>query len=86
MCVEGEPLGLDITSIENVRADRRQLVNVGSVGQPRGRDAQACYAVYRREQRDIWWRRVPYDVEGAQGEIIRAGLPPYLAQRLAIGK
>lgn len=86
MWVEGEPLGLDITSIENVRADRQQLVNVGSVGQPRDRDAQACYAVYRREQRDIWWRRVAYDIEGAQKAIIDAGLPPYLAQRLAIGR
>lgn len=86
MWVEGDPLGLDITSIENMKPDRRQLVNVGSVGQPRDREAQACYAVYRREQRDIWWRRVEYDIGGAQKAIIDAGLPPYLAQRLAIGR
>jgi predicted phosphodiesterase len=79
--VEGEPLGVDITSIENVRPHRRQLVNVGS-----DRDERACYAVYRREQQDIWWRRVTYDVEGAQRAIIEAGLPPYLAQRLALGR
>jgi hypothetical protein len=29
---------------------------------------------------------VAYDIEGAQKAIIDAGLPPYLAQRLAIGK
>jgi hypothetical protein len=50
------------------------------------REPQGCYAFYRREQRDIWWRRVPYDLEGTQKAIIDAGLPPYLAQRLAIGK
>lgn len=86
MWVEGEPVGVDITSIENLRPDRRQLVNVGSVGQPRDRDARACYAVYRREQQDIWWRRVPYDVGAAQTAIIEAGLPPYFAQRLALGR
>lgn len=84
--LEGEPMGVDITSIANVRPDRRQLVNVGSVGQPRDRDERACYAVYRREQRDIWWRRVTYDVEGAQKAIIEAGLPSYFAQRLELGR
>lgn len=52
----------------------------------RDKDERACYAVYRREHRDIWWRRVPYDVEGAQKAIIEAGLPPYFAQRLAPGR
>ena len=79
-------MGVDITSIANVRADRRQLVNVGSVGQPRDKDERACYAVYRREQRDIWWRRVTYDVDGAQRAIIEAGLPSYFAQRLELGR
>jgi hypothetical protein len=28
---------------------------------------------------------VPYDVSGAQRRILAAGLPPYLAERLAMG-
>lgn len=86
MWVEGEALGVDITSIENLRAGKKCLVNAGAVGQPRDRDARACYAVYRRGQRDIWWRRVAYDVTAAQKAIHEAGLPPYFAQRLELGR
>jgi predicted phosphodiesterase len=84
--VEGESLAMDITSIEALRPGRKCLVNVGSVGQPRDRDEHACYAIYRRDTQDILWRRVSYDISGAQQAIIDAGLPAYFAQRLQLGK
>jgi diadenosine tetraphosphatase ApaH/serine/threonine PP2A family protein phosphatase len=84
--VEGAALGVDITSIEALKPNRKCLVNVGAVGQPRDRDERACYAIYRRDTQDILWRRVPYDIAGAQQAIIKAGLPAYFAQRLELGK
>ncbi|MDP1586827.1 MAG: metallophosphoesterase family protein, partial [Prosthecobacter sp.] len=84
--VEGDSLGVDITSIEALKPSRKCLVNVGAVGQPRDRDERACYVIYRRDSQDILWRRVSYDIAGAQQAIIQAGLPAYFAQRLELGK
>lgn len=64
---------------------RRYLVNVGSVGQPRDRDARACYAIWDRDARAVTIRRVPYDHRAAAGKILAAGLPRALADRLARG-
>ncbi|MFH0960109.1 MAG: metallophosphoesterase [Pseudomonadota bacterium] len=61
--------------------DYRYIINVGSVGQPRESNKQACFVVWD----DPWvkYYRVDYDVRSAQAKIIKAGLPPYLAERLA---
>ena len=64
---------------------RRYLVNVGSVGQPRDRDPRACYAIWDAGVRRIVMRRVAYNVAAAQGKIIAAGLPRFLADRLRSG-
>ena len=73
---------------QDVRAEsgRRYLVNVGSVGQPRDRDARAAYAVWDAENGMLSIRRVGYDVERARAKIVRAGLPRFLADRLATGR
>jgi len=68
-----------------IREGRRYLVNVGSVGQPRDGDPRAAYAVYEPEQGLLRHLRVAYDVEAAQGKILGAGLPAFLATRLAAG-
>lgn len=64
----------------------RWLVNPGSVGQPRDRDARASWIVYDPEASTIRFHRTPYDVAGAQNAILEAGLPPLLARRLAEGR
>lgn len=64
---------------------RQYLVNVGSVGQPRDGDPRAAYALYDTESHRLRHVRVPYDVPGAQAKILAAGLPPFLASRLAAG-
>jgi len=63
----------------------RYLVNVGSVGQPRDGDPRACYCVYDTQTRTVQLRRVSYPIEQAQAKIRRAGLPEFLADRLAYG-
>jgi diadenosine tetraphosphatase ApaH/serine/threonine PP2A family protein phosphatase len=62
------------------------LINVGSVGQPRDGDPRAAYGLLDLARGTIRMRRVVYDIAGAQARIINAGLPPWLAQRLAKGQ
>lgn len=66
-------------------AGRRYIVNVGSVGQPRDRDPRAAYALWDVDARRIAVRRVAYDVAAARAKIEEAGLPRFLADRLAAG-
>jgi predicted phosphodiesterase len=61
------------------------LVNPGSVGQPRDGDPRAGYALYDPAARLVEYRRVPYDIAGAQKKILAAGLPEILAMRLETG-
>lgn len=63
----------------------RYLVNPGSVGQPRDGDPQAAYAIFRPQDREIEFRRVPYDAAAAAEKIRAAGLPDALASRLLTG-
>jgi diadenosine tetraphosphatase ApaH/serine/threonine PP2A family protein phosphatase len=64
---------------------RRYIVNVGSVGQPRDRDPRAAYALWDVDAGRVSIRRVAYDVGGARRKILDAGLPRFLADRLAAG-
>lgn len=64
----------------------RALINVGSVGQPRDGDPRAAYGLLDTSRQTIRLRRVVYNIAGAQGRIIEAGLPPWLAHRLSQGR
>ena len=62
------------------------LVNPGSAGQPRDGDPRAAFALYDSSANTVTYRRTPYDVAAAQRKIREAGLPPALADRLAVGR
>ncbi|HLF71630.1 MAG TPA: metallophosphoesterase family protein [Dehalococcoidia bacterium] len=64
----------------------RFVANPGSVGQPRDGDYRAAYAVLDTEARRFVFDRVDYDVAAARAKIVAAGLPTYLAERLARGR
>ena len=61
------------------------LINPGSVGQPRDGNPEAAYAIFDDEEFSVHFKSVPYDVNTAQRRILEAGLPEYLAERLAQG-
>lgn len=63
----------------------KALVNVGSVGQPRDEDPRAAFVIYDTEADMAWVRRCGYDIPGEADRIRAAGLPPVLADRLALG-
>jgi predicted phosphodiesterase len=61
----------------------RQLLNPGSVGQPRDRDPRAAWLLLDDER--ARFMRSEYAIERAQADIRSAGLPNRLADRLAKG-
>jgi diadenosine tetraphosphatase ApaH/serine/threonine PP2A family protein phosphatase len=63
----------------------RAIVNPGGVGQPRDGDARAAFMIYDTKSGFTFYR-IPYAIEKTQEKIIKAGLPPYLATRLAYGR
>jgi diadenosine tetraphosphatase ApaH/serine/threonine PP2A family protein phosphatase len=65
---------------------RRWLVVVGSVGQPRDGHSAAAYCTFDDQTWEITFHRVPYDVETAAAGIRAAGLPHHLADRLFRGR
>ena len=65
--------------------EEHYLINPGSVGQPRDGNPEAAYAIFDDEDFSIQFKSIPYDGSGAQRRILAAGLPPYLAERLALG-
>lgn len=67
-------------------ARRRWAIVVGSVGQPRDQNPAAAWGLYDSEAETYTQRRVAYDVEATIAKIKQADLPPWLGQRLTIGR
>jgi predicted phosphodiesterase len=63
----------------------RAIINPGSVGQPRDRDARAAYAIFDQESETVYFKRVPYAIEKVQARMLQADLPLRHIQRLAEG-
>jgi predicted phosphodiesterase len=63
----------------------RWLLNPGSVGQPRDGDARAAYMLLDLGSGRASFRRVEYAIEETQAEILDAGLPAALGERLSSG-
>ena len=66
--------------------DAKYIVNVGSVGQPRDLDPRAAFATFDDETYQYELHRVRYDIGKVQRKILDRGLPPFLAERLALGQ
>jgi predicted phosphodiesterase len=63
-----------------------ELVNPGSVGQPRDGIADSSYAIWDRSAGTFEFRRVGYDREAAKQAIRDAKLPDRFAERLDTGR
>jgi len=64
----------------------RYFVNVGSIGQPRDSNPDACCVLLDEEEESLEFVRVPYDISKSQGKILSNGLPSYLAERLMLAR
>ena len=87
-----DPLGGEVAFLEHNQivelsgADVPIALNPGSVGQPRDHDSRAACALYDSQARTFRIVRLDYDLAATQAKIRSAGLPEFLALRLAFGQ
>jgi len=74
------------SSALDLNPDNLYLINPGAVGQPRDGDPRAAYVLYDPAERAVVYHRVDYDLDRVQEKIRSAGLPDFLADRLALGQ
>lgn len=67
-------------------SDRRFIINVGSVGQPRDGNPQLCFGLFDTERWEFSHVRAPYDVRKTAEKIVASGLPSLLGERLLYGR
>ena len=84
--VDTEPVDYFGKDTFKLPPDRRAIVNIGSVGQPRDLDPRACYALYDSVQMEITLRRVDYDMHRASQRMMAAGLPVTNSTRIVLGR
>lgn len=84
--LQGPTVSFSMEEEITIEKNRKTLINVGSVGQPRDENPMASCAVYDSELGNVTIHRVEYDIEGAIEKIINAGLPEILGERLRYGR
>lgn len=70
----GNPHWLEPTNF-NLEDEKRYIVNVGSVGQPRDDDVRASYCIYDQERGDVLFRKIPFDIEAYRRDQAKCNLP-----------
>ncbi|MEJ2054076.1 MAG: metallophosphoesterase family protein [Calditrichaceae bacterium] len=70
---------------QKLNPDRKYIINVGSVGQPRDGNPNPCFAVLDLEGNNLEYIRLEYDINTTHDKIVKAGLPLFLAERLLKG-
>ena len=82
----GKRPSLNWLSSTSLVAEKKYLINVGSVGQPRDLNPKAAFVTYETTNRTLRLHRVTYDWSLAQSRIREAGLPSLFADRLDKGQ
>ena len=62
------------------------FINPGSVGQPRDGNPKSAFGILDTETNTYEQVRVSYPIEKAAKKVLEAGLPQFLAERLALGR
>ncbi|HEV8325609.1 MAG TPA: metallophosphoesterase family protein [Myxococcota bacterium] len=81
---EDDAVEIESTTL-TLRPDRKYIISVGSVGQPRDYDPRSCYVRYDTDSRSFCFNRVDYDIESAARKILEADLSPNFGHRLRVG-
>lgn len=63
--------------------EKRYIVNVGSVGHPRDNDTRASYCIYDSDKQQIFFRKVPFDIDGYVKDLIAQKIPQSTAYFLS---
>jgi diadenosine tetraphosphatase ApaH/serine/threonine PP2A family protein phosphatase len=70
---------------QKLQSNRKYIINVGSVGQPRDGNPNTCFTVLDEEKKTVEFVRLDYDIDTTYEKIVKAGLPLFLAERLLKG-
>jgi len=57
-----------------IETGKRYIVNTGSVGQPRDKDARASYCIYDTISNLVMWHRIPFDIDAFRAALHEAGI------------
>ena len=63
-------------------ADKKYIINIGSVGQPRDGNNASKYAIWDSSNNNVEIKFISYDIDAVVQKIKAAGLPENHAQRL----
>lgn len=69
-----------------IAKNKKYIINVGSIGQPRDGDPRSSLCIYDTEKQLIEFIRIDYNIKKAANKITKNGLPEFLAQRLYVGQ
>jgi diadenosine tetraphosphatase ApaH/serine/threonine PP2A family protein phosphatase len=69
----------------SIEPDRKYIISVGSVGQPRDYDNRASYTIYDTEEKTFEFKRVAYDIDVAAQKIFDCDLERNFGNRLFLG-
>jgi predicted phosphodiesterase len=81
----GGNIRLETASSIHLEKDKRYIINVGSVGQPRDNDARACMGLWDTTTSEYVLERLPYPVWLVQEKMAQFELPMSLIERLSFG-
>ncbi len=86
--VGGGEINVEFKERKTVQLERltTYLLNPGSCGQPRDGCALAACGIFDSTEWTMTYLRVEYDIKSVQDEVLAAGLEPWFADRLEIGK
>ena len=84
LSADGEVTDLGVGRVQ-LPPDRRHIISVGSVGQPRDYDYRACFVTYDDDARVVEYHRVAYDIERAARKIFDSKLAVNFGRRLYLG-
>ena len=68
--------------ISRLKPDKKYIINVGSVGQPRDSSSSAKYVIWDSAENSLDVRFISYNIVAVVKKIIAAGLPQEHAERL----
>jgi predicted phosphodiesterase len=74
--------GILTEGLHHLHTDRKYIINIGSVGQPRDGNNRAKYIIWDTSAHTIEVKFLPYDISSVVAKIRQAGLPEAHARRL----
>lgn len=70
----------------NLDKDKKYIINVGSIGQPRDLNPKACYVIFDTENYNLEFKRIDYNFHITQQKMLELNLPRFLIERIEFGE